>query len=48
VFGRVVEGMDVVDAIEAAPTGDKATPYGAMSDWPETDVVIVRAYMKEG
>ncbi len=48
VFGRVVEGMDVVDAIESAPTGDKATPYGAMSDWPETDIVIVRAYMKEG
>jgi peptidyl-prolyl cis-trans isomerase A (cyclophilin A) len=48
VFGRVVEGMDVVDAIESAPTGDKATPYGVISDWPETDVVIVRAYMKEG
>ena len=48
VFGRVVEGMDVADAIESAPTGDKATPYGAMGDWPETDVVIVRAYMKEG
>ncbi len=48
VFGRVVEGMDVVDAIESAPTGEKATPYGTMSDWPETDIVIVRAYMKEG
>jgi peptidyl-prolyl cis-trans isomerase A (cyclophilin A) len=48
VFGRVVEGMEVVDAIESAPTGDKATPYGAMSDWPETDIVIVRVYMKEG
>lgn len=47
VFGKVVEGMDVVDAIESASTGDKATPYGAMSDWPVTDVVIVRAYMKE-
>ncbi len=48
VFGKVVEGMDVVDTIESASTGDKATPYGAMSDWPETDIVIVRAYMKEG
>ena len=48
VFGRVVGGLDVVDAIEAAPTGDKATPYGTMSDWPETDIVIVRAYIKEG
>ena len=48
VFGKVVEGLDVVDAIESASTGDKATPYGAMSNWPVTDVVIVRAYMKEG
>ncbi len=48
VFGRVVEGMDVVDSIESTPTGDRDTPYGVMSDWPEADVVIVRAYMKEG
>ena len=47
VFGKVVEGMDVVDAIESASTGDKTTPYGVMSDWPVTDIVIVRAYMKE-
>ena len=48
VFGKVVEGMDVVDAIESASTGDKTTPYGVMSDWPVTDIVIIRAYMKEG
>ncbi len=48
VFGKVVEGMDVVDAIESASTGDRATPYGVISDWPVTDIVIVRAYMKEG
>jgi len=48
VFGKVVEGMDVVDAIESASTSGKATPYGVMSDWPVTDIVIIRAYMKEG
>jgi peptidyl-prolyl cis-trans isomerase A (cyclophilin A) len=48
VFGRVVDGMDVVDAIESTPTVDRSTPFGVMSDWPMTDVVIVRAYMKEG
>ncbi len=48
VFGKVVEGLDVVDAIESASTSGKATPYGVMSDWPVTDIVIVRAYMKEG
>jgi cyclophilin family peptidyl-prolyl cis-trans isomerase len=47
VFGKVFEGMDVVDAIESAPTSGKATPYGVMSDWPVTDIVIIRAYMKE-
>ena len=48
VFGKVVEGLEVVDAIESASTSGKATPYGVMSDWPVTDIVIVRAYMKEG
>lgn len=33
VFGKVVDGMDVVRAIEAAPTGP--------GDKPEADVVIV-------
>ena len=47
VFGRVVEGMDVVDAIESVETGVKETPYGDIRDWPIEDVVIVRAYMKE-
>ena len=48
VFGKVVEGLEVVDAIESASTSGKATPYGVMNDWPVTDIVIVRAYMKEG
>jgi len=39
VFGRVVEGMDVVDAIKGVPTGNK---HGH-SDVPKQDVVIQRA-----
>ena len=37
VFGKVVEGMDVVDKIAATPTGPKG-PF--RSDVPTTDVVI--------
>jgi cyclophilin family peptidyl-prolyl cis-trans isomerase len=36
VFGRVIEGMDVVDKIKAVPTGVK----GGMANWPKEDVVI--------
>lgn len=36
VFGRVVEGMDVVDAIQGVPTGMRA----GMGDVPVEDVVI--------
>ena len=39
VFGRVVEGMEVVDAIEKVRTGRK----GFHDDVPLEDVVIVRA-----
>ena len=46
VFGKVVKGMDVVDAIRMVPTGTKqAGPTGAavpvpMRDWPVEEVVI--------
>lgn len=40
VFGKVVEGMDVVDKIAAAPTASK----GLFKDVPRQDVVIVKAY----
>jgi cyclophilin family peptidyl-prolyl cis-trans isomerase len=43
VFGKVVEGMDVVDKIAATPTGT----VGRFSDVPRTDVMIVTARRKE-
>ena len=43
VFGEVVEGMDVVDAIGGVKTATK----GLFEDWPEEDIVILGAYVKE-
>lgn len=41
VFGRVTEGMDVVDKIKAVKTGAQKNPAGmAMRDVPTEDVVI--------
>ena len=42
VFGKVVEGMDNVDAIAAVDTASKA----GHGDVPVKDVVITRAYME--
>ena len=42
VFGHVVEGMDVVDAIAAVPT----RPVGRMDDVPVEPVIIERAYVE--
>ncbi|MCX7896716.1 MAG: peptidylprolyl isomerase [Rhodocyclaceae bacterium] len=39
VFGRIVEGMDVVDAIKSVPTGSR----GFHQDVPLEDVVIEKA-----
>ncbi|AIY41460.1 Peptidyl-prolyl cis-trans isomerase PpiB [Collimonas arenae] len=39
VFGKVVEGMDIVDAIEKV----KTTRSGMFADVPETDVIIEKA-----
>lgn len=44
VFGRVLEGMDVLDKIRAVPTAAK-TPFPA--DVPVTAVLIERAYVVE-
>jgi len=43
VFGRVVAGMDVVEAIKAVPTGRA----GGMADVPLEDVLIRRASVTE-
>jgi len=37
VFGKVVEGMDVVDSISKVKIGNR----GSMSDWPTEDVKII-------
>ena len=44
VFGEVVDGMDVVDAIK----GVKTTNRGGHQDVPEEDVIIERADLVEG
>jgi peptidyl-prolyl cis-trans isomerase A (cyclophilin A) len=43
VFGEVVEGMDVVDTIGNV----KTATFGLFEDWPEEDIVILGAYVKE-
>lgn len=40
VFGRVEEGMDVVDAIAGVPTGTRTGPAGPMQDVPLEPPVI--------
>jgi peptidyl-prolyl cis-trans isomerase A (cyclophilin A) len=43
VFGEVVKGMEVVDAIG----GVKTATIALFDDWPEEDIVILSAYVKE-
>lgn len=43
VFGEVVEGMDVVDAMAQQPTGNR----GMHQDVPKTDIVIEKAEIVE-
>lgn len=42
VFGRVVQGMDVVDSIARIPT----RPRGRLANLPTTPVIITRAYIE--
>lgn len=39
VFGKVIEGMDIVEAIEKSPT----TTKNGMKDWPIEDILIIKA-----
>lgn len=43
VFGEVIEGMDVVDAMAKQPTGNR----GGHQDVPKTDIVIEKAEIIE-
>ena len=47
VFGKVITGLDVVDAIEGAPTVTTMTPNGPMQDWPKEEICINKVSMKE-
>jgi cyclophilin family peptidyl-prolyl cis-trans isomerase len=42
VFGKVIEGMPVADAIRAVPTGQMMTPQGPMGDVPAEAVEIIK------
>jgi cyclophilin family peptidyl-prolyl cis-trans isomerase len=44
VFGKVIDGTDVVDAIESVPTTSK----NGYNDVPKSAVVIKKVYRKEG
>ena len=43
VFGKVVKGMDVVNGIAKARTGNR----DGNADWPTEDVVVKKAYAKK-
>ena len=43
VFGKVVSGMEVVDAIKDVDTSTK----NGMGDWPVEDVMIEKVYVKD-
>jgi peptidyl-prolyl cis-trans isomerase B (cyclophilin B) len=44
VFGRVVEGREVVDKIKCVTTGS----HGMHQDVPQEDVVIKKAVVEQG
>jgi peptidyl-prolyl cis-trans isomerase A (cyclophilin A) len=47
VFGKVIEGYEVVKTIESVTVVTQETQFGEMSDWPLEPIIIIRAYMKD-
>ena len=47
VFGEVIEGMDVVDAIGLVPTGDKEFVDGGFFSEVPTDPVFITEIVRE-
>ena len=45
VFGKVIKGMDIVDAIKVVPT--QVNPKTGMQDWPVEEIIIESVEMVE-
>jgi cyclophilin family peptidyl-prolyl cis-trans isomerase len=46
VFGKVVQGWDIVESIAGVTTGTKTINGNDYEDWPTQDIIIQRAYVK--
>ena len=47
VFGKVIDGINIVDNIANLETASKLTPYGTVDDWPIENVAIISAYIRD-
>jgi len=46
VFGKVVQGWSIVEQIDGVATGTRTVGGYEYADWPVTEVIITRAYVK--
>jgi cyclophilin family peptidyl-prolyl cis-trans isomerase len=46
VFGKVIQGWEIVESIAGVTTGTKTISGNVFEDWPIQDIVIQRAYVK--
>jgi len=46
VFGKVVQGWEIVESIAGVTTGTKTINGNDYEDWPTQDIIIQRAYVK--